>query len=244
MSEPATVSEGKKWRQLSTIERRVLGVLVEKAKTTPDNYPLSLNSLVSGCNQKSNRDPQMSLEPHQVENALETLRRDNAVAEIQGDGRVPKYRHFAYDWLGVEKDELAVITELLLRGAQTVGELRGRAARMGDIPDVAALKPIVDALIQKDLVIALSPEGRGQVVTHNLYPAEQLDKVKQQFASSSAQSDASHSAPTARPAAAVSATTNSNGTNVDALRSEVETLKSEVASLRREIEDIWANLRT
>ena len=91
MSEDGTSTDSesqvRKWCPLSSIERRVFGVLIEKAKTTPDNYPLTLNSLTSGCNQKSNRDPQMSLEPHQVEDGLETLRRDNAVAEVQGDVR-------------------------------------------------------------------------------------------------------------------------------------------------------------
>ena len=124
----------------------MLGVLVEKAKTTPENYPLSLNSLKSGCNQKNNRSPLMQVEEDQVEAALESLRRIGAVAEIQGSGRVDKYRHLAYDWLGVDKVEMAVMAELLLRGAQTVGELRGRAARMEPIKDMADLRPVLDSL--------------------------------------------------------------------------------------------------
>src|SRR3990170_4549314 len=123
----SNVSSNPRWQPLEALERRVLGVLVEKAKTTPENYPLSLNSLKSGCNQKNNRSPLMQVEEDQVEAALESLRRVGAVSELQGSGRVDKYRHLAYDWLGVEKVELAVMAELLLRGAQTVGELRGRA---------------------------------------------------------------------------------------------------------------------
>ncbi|MEX2356895.1 MAG: DUF480 domain-containing protein, partial [Pirellulaceae bacterium] len=119
------------WRPLKENQRRVVGVLVEKAKTTPDAYPMTLNGLTTGCNQKSNRDPQMKLETFEVEDALEQLREMGAVAEVHGDGRVVKFRHYMKDWLGCEGDELAVMAELLLRGPQTVGELRGRAARMG-----------------------------------------------------------------------------------------------------------------
>ena len=118
------------WTALPAVPRRVLGVLVEKAKTTPDAYPMTVNALRNGCNQKNNRSPQMQLSADEVEEALDQLRDLGAVAEIQGDGRATKYRHKAYQWLGVEKVELAVLAELLLRGEQTVGELRGRAARM------------------------------------------------------------------------------------------------------------------
>jgi uncharacterized protein YceH (UPF0502 family) len=165
-------------RPLDRIERRILGVLVEKAKTTPDAYPMSLNALLTGCNQKSNRDPQMSLTDADVESGLERLRQIGAVAEVQGNGRVPRYRHYMYEFLGVDKVELAVMAELLLRGAQTVGELRGRAARMEAITDLAALLPVVRTLIGKGLVVPLTAEGRGQIVTHALYRPEELEKVR------------------------------------------------------------------
>ncbi len=113
------------WRPLEAVERRVLGVLIEKAKTTPENYPLSLNALRAGANQKNNRSPLMQLEEAQIEDALEKLRKAGVVSQVQGSGRVDRYRHLAYEWLGVEKVELAVMAELLLRGSQTVGELRG-----------------------------------------------------------------------------------------------------------------------
>src|SRR5688572_5986581 len=95
-----------RWRPLNAACRRVAGVLVEKAKTTPDAYPMTLNSLVAGCNQKSNRQPQMQLQSDDVEEALETLRELGAAAIVQGSGRVSKYRHYLYEWLGVEKVEL------------------------------------------------------------------------------------------------------------------------------------------
>ncbi len=100
-----------KWKPINAIQRRILGVLGEKAKTTPDQYPLTLNALTNGCNQKSNRSPQMNLEPIQVEDALEKLRAIAAVSEVQGGGRVAKFRHYIYEWLGVDKAESAVMIE-------------------------------------------------------------------------------------------------------------------------------------
>ena len=171
----------RKWRPLNSISRRILGVLVEKAKTTPEQYPLSLNSLTTGCNQKSNRHPQMNLDLDQVEQTLEELRRLGAVVEIQSGGRVAKYKHCMYEWLGVEKAELAVMAELLLRGEQTVGELRGRAARMEPIPDINALRPVLKSLMDKELVVELTPEGRGQVVSHALYRQPEFDELRTQY---------------------------------------------------------------
>src|SRR5437867_6021734 len=152
--ESASATEApRRWQPLSLRQRRVFGVLVEKAKTTPDAYPMTINGLVAGCNQKSNREPQMNLTSEDVEQVLDELRAMGAVTEVQGSGRVAKYRHHAYEWLGVEKTELAVMTELMLRGEQTLGELRGRAARMEPIPDLGALKPVVDSLLKKGLMI-------------------------------------------------------------------------------------------
>jgi uncharacterized protein YceH (UPF0502 family) len=165
------------WKPIGSIERRILGVLVEKAKTTPDAYPLSLNALTTGCNQKNNRDPQMHVEADDVAEALDGLRGLNAVLEVHGDSRVARYKHRLYEWLGVDKVELAVMAELLLRGAQTVGELRGRAARMEPIVDLAALKPVLESLAAKKLVAYLTPQQRGAVVTHLLYQHEELEKV-------------------------------------------------------------------
>src|SRR5581483_4994519 len=185
MSTAEQQSEGKpapRWQPVTAMDRRVLGVLAEKAKTTPDAYPMSVNALCTGANQKNNRHPLMNLQPDDVEASLERLRPLGAVAEVQGGGRVLKYRHYLYDWLGVDKVELAVMTELLLRGAQTVGELRGRAARMEPIADLAALRPVLDSLRAKGLVLALSPEGRGQVVSHALYQPQELEKVRRELA--------------------------------------------------------------
>jgi hypothetical protein len=168
------MTESLKWRPLGPVLRRVAGVLVEKAKTTPDIYPMTVNAIVTASNQKSNRHPQMELTADDVEEALTELRRMGAVVEIQGDGRKYKYKHLLYDWLQVDKAELAVLAELLLRGHQTMGDLRARASRMEKIDGLPQLKPIVDSLIAKNLMIPLTPEGRGQIVSHNLYLPEEL----------------------------------------------------------------------
>jgi uncharacterized protein YceH (UPF0502 family) len=168
-------------RPLDAIERRVLGTLIEKGKTTPDQYPLSLNALVTGCNQKSNRDPIMTLDEEQVMRAVAGLRKCGAMAEVFGSGKIPRYRHLAYEWLGVEKEELAILGELLLRGEQTEGDLRGRASRMDPIPDLDVLRGHLDRLADRGLVVWLSPPGRGRMLTHGLLPAEKLDKVRSQL---------------------------------------------------------------
>lgn len=165
-------------RPLDAGERRVLGVLIEKAKTTPDQYPLSLNALVTGCNQKSNRDPLMTLDEEQVMRAVRGLRECGAMAEVFGSGKIPRYRHLAYEWLGVEKEELAIMGELLLRGEQTEGDLRGRASRMDPIPDLEVLRGHLDRLAARGLVVWLSPPGRGRMLTHGLLPQDKLDKVR------------------------------------------------------------------
>ncbi len=217
------------WRPLSAVQRRVFGVLVEKAKTTPDAYPMTLNALTSGCNQKSNRSPQMDLSPEKVEQALEELRQMQAAAEVQSAGRVPKYRHYMYEWLGVDKVESAVMTELLLRGEQTVGELRGRAARMEPIADVAALKPILKSLIDKGLVVSLTPEGRGQIVSHALYTEREMNELKARIGSSET---IATSPPSARPMAAPESGA------IDALRAEVEELRGEVERLKERLDEL------
>ena len=180
--QPATdaPAPGPRRIELSPRQRRVLGVLVEKSKTskTPDAYPLSLNALTNGCNQKSNRAPQMSLNLDEVQDAVDELRHMGAALEVQGGARVPKYRHQAYDWLNIDKFELAVLGELLLRGEQTVGELRARANRMSSIADLAALRPLLKSLMDKGFVLSLTPAGRGQVVTHNMYKDREMDGIR------------------------------------------------------------------
>jgi uncharacterized protein YceH (UPF0502 family) len=163
---------------LSAAARRVLGVLVEKAKTTPDYYPLTLAGVIAGCNQKSNRAPKMELDEDDVLSALDELRQVGAAREVQGSGRATKYRHAAYQWWDVDSPEAAVMTELLLRGPQTMGEIRTRASRMCPLNDLDAVKEILDLLIEKGLAEALTPPGRGQTFAHTLYPPEERQHLE------------------------------------------------------------------
>lgn len=227
----------RKWRAINRIQRRVLGVLVEKSKTTPDVYPMTLNGITTGANQKSNRSPLMTLEPDEVQIALDQLRLLGAVIEVHGDGRVPKYKHLLYDWFGAEKGELAIMAELMLRGHQTLGELRARAARMDDIADLNELRPLVDSLIKKNLILELTPAGRGQVVSHNLYQPEELDKVKSQIDYQEIdESDGPQSDPTDNPVSKSDGAM--GGASQHNLAQRVEALERQLADILSRLERI------
>src|SRR4051812_34705828 len=146
MTEGASAGNGP-WPVLDVQERRVLGVLVEKAKTTPDAYPLSLNALVTGSNQKSNRDPVLNLEDFEVEEALREVQKKHLATKVVG-GRVERWRHLLYEAWRVNKVELAVLGELLLRGPQTEGELRTRASRMEPVEDLELLRSVLRGLAE------------------------------------------------------------------------------------------------
>jgi uncharacterized protein YceH (UPF0502 family) len=238
-----------RWQPLSAIDRRVLGVLAEKAKTTPDIYPMSVNATCTGCNQKSNRDPLMQLETDTVEESLDRLREMGAVGMVEGYGRVTKYRHYLYEWLGVEKVELSVMTELLLRGDQTEGELRGRASRMDPIADLASLKTLLNSLSSKGLVVSLTPEGRGHVVTHNLYKTREMENLQAKYAGAvstqlrddSDEEAASANVPSISPAVQRTTSISASASGGTDMRREVETLRGEVKQLREEMETLSAD---
>jgi uncharacterized protein len=137
--------------ELSPVEARVIGCLIEKQITTPDQYPLSLNALVNACNQKSNRDPVMSADEATIQTALDHLIRRHLVIERSGFGsRVPKYQHrFCNTEFGPLKftpQETAIVCELLVRGPQTPGELRTRAARMASFPEMGQVETVLEGL--------------------------------------------------------------------------------------------------
>ena len=225
-----------RWQPISAVDRRVAGVLVEKAKTTPENYPLSLNAVRTASNQKSNRFPQMQLDEETIEESLEHLRGLGATTEIQSLGRVAKYRHLLYAWLGVDKVEMAVMAELLLRGAQTIGELRGRAARMEAIADLSALRPILDSLQSKGLIAYLTPQGRGCVVTHTLYQPDELEALRGQYGTQPGR------AAEAEPAPPPPAPPRPQPAADPDLKAQVEALRREVAELKTEINGIKGRL--
>ena len=117
--------------KLDRTEQRIVGVLIEKQRTVPDTYPMSENALVTGCNQSSNRDPEMSLQSFEVAGALMALHGRDVVVRIEGGGRVVKYRHKLQELLGISDHQVAVLCELLLRGPQAPGALKPRVARLG-----------------------------------------------------------------------------------------------------------------
>lgn len=128
--------------ELTPLEARIIGCLIEKAITTPDQYPLSLNALLNACNQKSNRDPIMDLDERTVQQTVDALMRKHLVMEKSGFGsRVPKYQHrfcnTGFGSLNFTPHETAILCELLLRGPQTPGELKTRASRMSEMGDVS-----------------------------------------------------------------------------------------------------------
>lgn len=137
--------------ELTPPEARVLGALIEKQITTPDQYPLTLNALVAACNQKSNRDPVMSLEETAVQALLDALMARHLVVERSGFGsRVSKYQHRLCNTeagsLKLDPQELAILTELLLRGPQTPGELRSRASRMAPFADAGEVEAALERM--------------------------------------------------------------------------------------------------
>jgi len=239
-----------RWGPLEAIERRVLGVLVEKAKTTPEAYPLSLNALRSGCNQKNNRSPLMQLEESQIEDALDGLRKVGAASVVQGEGRIDRYRHRAYEWMNVDKVELAVMAELLMRGSQTVGELRGRAARMEPIKGLSELQPTLDALEAKGLIQYLTPPGRGSVVTHTLYLDREMEKVHREASQHASVAESPAAAETARSASspvaprAAALPVMKNNDNPTELRTQLDSLREELAVVKRELHDSRAEFTT
>jgi uncharacterized protein YceH (UPF0502 family) len=234
------------WPNLTSTERRILGVLVEKAKTTPDAYPLSVNALVTGCNQKSNRDPVMNLSDVDVEDALASCQQKGLVTRISqaGGSRVVRWRHNLYDVWHADKVELAILAELLLRGPQTEGELRGRADRMEPIADVDALRNLLKPMLQRGLVHYLTPEGkRGTVLTHGFHPPQELQKLRAHFTSAARQLESEEMRPLAVPSPAVSPRAE-NDEKVQRLAARLDEAQREIASLRGSVSTLQNDLVT
>ena len=231
MSDPTT-----SWPVLSPLERRLLGVLVEKAKTTPDVYPMSLNSLVAGCNQKTNRDPLMNLDDVDAEEALEAMMPKGLVYKVTG-GRVDRWRQALYEIWIVSKVQLAVIAELLLRGPQTEGELRGRAARMEPIDDLDQLRDILKPLVDRKIVVYLTRErSRGTVLTHGFHSPEEWTRLRTQHSFGSSAEESAVSVP--RPVSMLSTPTviapSAPDRSAEAF-AEIARLDGEVRQLRAEL---------
>jgi hypothetical protein len=217
--------------QLSAEEARVIGALIEKEITTPDQYPLSLNALTNACNQKSNRDPVMSLDERRVQHLLDGLARRALAVDRAGFGsRVPKYRHLfcntAFGSLKFSPQELAVVCELLLRGPQTPGELRGRAGRLGPFQEAHEVEAVLEGLASREdgpFVVSLAREpGRRESRYAHLFsgpPPEQAAPAPR---------ESRRQAPVAEAGA---------NERLEHLERVVERLELEVAELRRKLQD-------
>jgi uncharacterized protein YceH (UPF0502 family) len=232
--EPTSASGPTFWPVLSPLERRVLGVLVEKQKTTPDAYPLSLNALMTGCNQKSNRDPVMNLTDVEVEEALTAAQKKLLVIRLTGSGRVERWRHNLYEAWGVSKEEMAVLCELLLRGPQTEGELRSRVSRMEPLEDLDALRAVCKPLAERGLVMYLTPEGRrGTTLTHGFHSPLELQQAR---AAAPVEAPAVTPRGTSLPPAPVP--------RIDAAGLEAQLVEAhrEIGELRRHLEQMQAQL--
>ncbi len=149
---------------LDPIQTRVLGSLIEKEITTPEGYPLSLNALINACNQKSSREPVLSLTEDEVRQALHSLEDENLVSTLH-DARVPKYEHRIRTVLNLRRDETAVLCLLMLRGPQTPGELRSRSDRLFSFDDLTAVQATLDRLAAREPASESAPTATGPLTT-------------------------------------------------------------------------------
>lgn len=210
--------------ELSADEARVIGALLEKEITTPDQYPLSLNALTAACNQKSNRDPVVQWDERHVQQLLDGLAKRALAVDRSGFGsRVPKYRHLfcntAFGRLKFSPQELAIVCELLLRGPQTPGELRTHAGRLAAFTDVAGVEQALEALASREdgpFVARLPRE-----------PGRRESRYAQLFTGTPAVAEL----PTARVGAAVPAADD----RLERLEQRVVELEMELAELKRKL---------
>jgi len=213
--------------QLDPNEARVFGVLVEKALTTPEQYPLTLNAVTNGANQKSNRDPVLALDEDQVAAALERLVQKYLARKVfPANSRVEKYLHNGKDGLGLQARELSIMAELLMRGPQTAGELRSRASRMQPFDSLDELIATLEPMIEGGFVKRLPPapgsraERYAQLLSPDLHP---LDAPAPKYTSLAPEPSG--------PA-----------TPVRDLTARIEALEAEVRSLREQCRELAARL--
>jgi uncharacterized protein len=203
-------------RELTAVEQRVLGCLIEKRWTTPDQYPLSLNALRLACNQSTNRDPVTNYEEAAVREAATRLSRYGLARLASGHGsRAVKYRHLAEEALGLGREELAVLAVLLLRGPQTPGELKARSDRMSSVGSLDAVERVLGTLVE-----------RGYARRLERRPGQKEDRFEQLLGEQAlAQSGLT---PLVKPGPRLPAAGSS-------LEARVEALEAEVAELRKQL---------
>ena len=237
-------------KELSRKQRRVLGVLLEKAFTVPDQYPMTLKAITTGCNQKNNRDPVSNYSEDDVADTLTQLQQIGFVGCLHTEGgRTERYRHYMRHKTKLTEPQLAIMTELLLRGRQQLGELRTRASRMVAIDTQETLRTALQGLLDLGIVQANGRlERRGVEVDHNLYPSgENHDQMAMLADESEEESPVSapravhtqYAAPSAAPDPAANE-------RLSGLETQIRELKDELASVRsdfRELQDRFDELR-
>jgi uncharacterized protein YceH (UPF0502 family) len=210
---------------LTPVEIRVLGCLIEKQRTTPDAYPLSLNALRTACNQSTNRDPVVDYSEDDVREGIGRLRRRRWI-RLASASRASKYRHLLDEELPLPDDQLAVLAVLMLRGDQTPGELKQRTERLAHIPNLAGVQAALDGLIARELVLRL--ERR---------PGEREVRYRQRLGEDAAQEEAAVAAPPFEgPPADIAPPApphpDPEDRRVDRLESDLAVLREELAELR------------
>jgi uncharacterized protein len=226
---------------LTPMEARVIGCLIEKQITTPDQYPLSLNALVNACNQKSNRDPMMDVDEATVQRTVDDLSKKHLITERSGFGsRVPKYQHrFCNTEFGTLKftpQELAIVCEMLLRGPQTPGELRPRAARMAPFTDADQVDATLETLRTREdgpFVVQLPRQaGRRDSQWAHLFsgPVAVAESSAAEPAAGSA-----GAAPSSRAAPMSSDGASGADSRITRLETEVQQLRAELDSLKKQL---------
>jgi uncharacterized protein YceH (UPF0502 family) len=213
--------------ELTADEARVIGVLIEKAQTTPDQYPLTINAVVNGANQKNNRDPVTNIDDGDALSALISLRNKGLVVQQDAPGqRAPRFRHSFQEGLGVNTPEMVVLGELLLRGPQTLGELRGRASRMHPIESLEMAKNILQQLMDKPepLVKQIAPA-----------PGSRAERYVQLLSPDLHEIGGAETASTAQPLTGASVAAPTLGQRVTQLEAEVTMLRAALTKLAAEI---------
>jgi uncharacterized protein len=236
---------------LSAVQRRVLGVMIEKALTVPDSYPLTLNSLITGCNQKNNRHPVSNYDDGDVQDAIEELRKIGLAAVVYPDsGRTERYRHyFRKRFSNLSEPQVAIMAELLLRGRQTVGDLRARAARMappGSLDTQDQLRNELNGLMEIKFIQADGPlDRRGVEVDHKLYePKEgraamvQREHSDEPVAAPARVETASAPMTSPRPESGLEGRVKALETRVGELNSALTDVRAEMSRLTGVLEDL------
>lgn len=224
--------------KLNAVQRRVLGVLIEKSMTTPGSYPMTLHALVTGCNQLTCRDPVMTLTEAEVSKAVYELQQMRIVKQADPDrtARVNRFRHNVEERWGWDNRQRAVMAELLLRGPQTVGELKANAARMTPITELAYVAGLLaDFAGQDPPLVRELPRQPGRSVTrfdHMFYPEDEAQ------AATTVATVAGPAPAPAEPAAEPAVPPAPAGADVSALEARVAKLETELAELREQIRSL------